>query len=74
MKISSETIYAIETQIETYKSRIDTYNVTIERLQKMPTTPAVIKSIEGYKTQVQFLNSKIEILKQDLEYLKTLTE
>ena len=72
MKISSETINAIESQMEAYRSRIQTYNITIKRLSKMQNAAVVSKSIEGYEKQVQFLQAKIDLLETDLTYLKTL--
>ena len=73
MKISEETLKAVENQMDIYRNRITTYNVSIEKLEKMQTNEVVRKSIEGYKKQVDFLLEKITVLNNDLKFLKELS-
>jgi len=69
-QISLETIRAIETQIDIFKNRINTYQLSIEKIMKMGNNEVIKKSIEGYTKQVEFLKEKIELLEKDLEILK----
>lgn len=70
MKFSDETINAIENQILTYQNRIDTYKISIERLNKMPQNDIVKKSINGYSSQILYLFEKIAVLENDLKIIK----
>ncbi|MBP7653149.1 hypothetical protein KA977_06985 [Candidatus Dependentiae bacterium] len=74
MKISDEAVRALEMQIESYKNRISTYNISIEKLSKMPENEVVKKSIDGYKKQVEFLKEKIFCLESDLVIIKKIRE
>ncbi|HPN31013.1 MAG TPA: hypothetical protein PKY81_08645 [bacterium] len=74
MKLSDETVKAVEMQIEAYKNRISTYNISIEKLSKMPENEVVKKSVDGYKKQVDFLLTKISCLDSDLENIKKMNQ
>ncbi len=74
MKLSNETFRAVEFQIDSFKSRIESYQTSITRLNKMPHNDVVYKSIDGYKKQMEFLSEKITLLENDLLILQKINE